>query len=219
MKGKTPIFVITSDDVAMRNAIRKVFPNSYYKLCACHSYEMQCPTLNEMVDMFGLEENSWINELYQKRKMWETTHIHGNVFAKIRTMSRCEAFHSHMGQFVHSKMNMTDFVKQFHRHANLVNLSKEVADLTHMDVDYDKKYLEYLTTELSRIKSKYNNEDVLENLHVTEELENILNLSCSKSKGCGPSTIGTSGRYGEDPPDISLRSPYVRLSNDLGFSV
>lgn len=67
-----------------------------------------------MVDKFGLEESNWINKLYQKRKMWEITHIQGDFFAGIRTTSRCEAFHSHMGQFVHSKMNITDFVKQLY---------------------------------------------------------------------------------------------------------
>lgn len=70
----------------------------------------------------------------------------------------------------------------------------------------------------------------------------ILNPSCSKSNGCGLGTVGTSGRYrrthtcglcgaashnkryyptlgadGEPPPDSSLQSQYVRLSNDLGF--
>ncbi|KAI5401246.1 hypothetical protein KIW84_065916 [Lathyrus oleraceus] len=68
-----------------------------------------------MVDRFGLEESNWINELYQKSKMWEITHIWGDFFARIRTTSRCEAFHSHMGQFVHSKMNITDFLKQLYR--------------------------------------------------------------------------------------------------------
>lgn len=31
MSGKSPIFVITDGDVAMRNAIKKVFPNAYHR--------------------------------------------------------------------------------------------------------------------------------------------------------------------------------------------
>jgi hypothetical protein len=141
MKGKTPISVITDGDVAMRNAIKRVFPNSYHRLCAWHLlrnamsnignldfilYFKKCMLgdhevwkfenlWNEMVNMSGLEDNSWIKEMHRKRKMWATAHIRGHFFAGIQTTSRCEAFHSHMGQFVHSKMNMTDFVKQFHR--------------------------------------------------------------------------------------------------------
>ncbi|KAG5016876.1 hypothetical protein JHK85_023012 [Glycine max] len=34
MKGKPPMFVITNGDLAMRNSIRKVFPNAYNCLCA-----------------------------------------------------------------------------------------------------------------------------------------------------------------------------------------
>ncbi|CAI8612804.1 unnamed protein product [Vicia faba] len=129
------------------------------------------------------------------------------------------------------------------RQANLVNLSKEVVDLSYMDVDDYKLFLEYLPTKHSRIKSKYDNEDVPENVHVVEELENILNPSCSKRKGCELGTVGTSGRRrqtqtcsiygaaghnrrcsptlgadGEAPLNTSLQSPYVRLSNVLGFS-
>lgn len=36
MKGKTLIYVITDNDVAMRNAIKKVFPYSYHRLCEWH---------------------------------------------------------------------------------------------------------------------------------------------------------------------------------------
>jgi hypothetical protein len=352
---------------------------------------------NDMVEKFGLEDNRWINELYEKRKMWAASHIRGNFFAGIRTTSRCEAFHSHMGQFIHSKMNMTDFVKHFHRcvayfrfkevqadfnsqygtavlqtslrslersasnqftkeifemvrivmkkvtlisildtqemscfsiysvskyqaegyvwcvshspsnndfacsclrmesigipcehiiavmvyldidefpkslvlnrwsqfakesirgnyndgshywdshlvarHANLVYLSKEVSDLSYKDVDDYKKYLEYLTDELSRLKAKYCDEGGPDNLHAQVELDNILNPSCSRSKGCGPSTSNAMGHRrrsqtcgicgagghnrrscptlnpdGEFVRTSSLQTESLRLSNDI----
>jgi len=69
----------------------------------------------EMVQKFGLQDKNWINEMYEKKKLWATAHIRGRFFAGIRTMSRCEALHSHMGQYVHSRITMTDFVQQFHR--------------------------------------------------------------------------------------------------------
>lgn len=34
MKGNTPSCVITDGDIAMKNAIRKVFPNAHHRLCA-----------------------------------------------------------------------------------------------------------------------------------------------------------------------------------------
>lgn len=36
MSGKSPISVITDGDLAMKNAIKKVFPNAYHRLCAWH---------------------------------------------------------------------------------------------------------------------------------------------------------------------------------------
>ncbi|KAK2375528.1 protein FAR1-RELATED SEQUENCE [Trifolium repens] len=68
-----------------------------------------------MVQKFGLQDNGWVKEMYEKKKMWATAHIRGSFFAGLRTTSRCEALHSHMGQFLHARINMTDFVGQFHR--------------------------------------------------------------------------------------------------------
>jgi hypothetical protein len=36
MQGNTPISVITDGDIAMKNAIRKVFPKAGHRLCAWH---------------------------------------------------------------------------------------------------------------------------------------------------------------------------------------
>jgi len=125
----------------MKNAIKKVFPAAHHRLCAWHllrnastnigipdfmSYLTKCMLADievnkfedlwsEMVQKFGLEDNTWINEMYEKKKMWATAHIRGSFFAGIRTTSRCKALHSHMGQYVYSRINMTDFVQQFHR--------------------------------------------------------------------------------------------------------
>lgn len=141
MNGKQPLSVITDGDLAMKNAIKRVFPNAHHRLCAWHllrnastnigipefmSYLKRCMLSDvevskfeslwaEMVEKFGLQDNSWIKEMYDKRQMWATAHIRGSFFAGLRTTSRCEALHGHMGQFVHSRINMTDFVQQFHR--------------------------------------------------------------------------------------------------------
>lgn len=45
---------------------------------------------DELVRGFGLEENVWMLDMYQKRKMWATTHIRGKCFAGLRTTSQCE---------------------------------------------------------------------------------------------------------------------------------
>lgn len=85
MGGKSPLSVITDGDVAMRSAIKKVFPNAHHRLCAWHllrnatsnvknpkfvSKLRQCMLgdfdVNEfrrrwdvLVFEFGLQDNNW----------------------------------------------------------------------------------------------------------------------------------------------------------------
>ncbi|KAJ1401057.1 Zinc finger, CCHC-type [Sesbania bispinosa] len=141
MKSKTPSSVITDGDLAMRNTIRKVFPNAQHKLCAWHllrnatsnvgipdfmAYFKRCmlsdwdvaefeQRWNNMLSMFGLEDNTWLREMYEKKNMWATTYIRGQFFAGIRTTSRCKALYCHLGKFIHSRINLTEFMQQFHR--------------------------------------------------------------------------------------------------------
>ncbi|KAJ1384859.1 Zinc finger, PMZ-type [Sesbania bispinosa] len=109
-----PKSVITDGDIAMRNAIRRVFPEARNRLCAWHlvrnaTANIEDPAFTaqfnkcmvgdyeipqfeqkweEMIVRFGLEGNSWIKETYERRKMWATTHIWGQFFAGFRTTSR-----------------------------------------------------------------------------------------------------------------------------------
>lgn len=125
------------------------------------------------------------------------------------------------------------------RHATLVNLSKEVADLSYKDIDDYKRFLEYLTDELAKLKGKYSNEDVPDSRQVPAVLGNILNPPCSRRQGSGPSVNNIAGRCrraqtcgicgatghsrracptldvdGDPGPRGSIQSTSVRLSSD-----
>nr|UYU25453.1 hypothetical protein [Cyamopsis tetragonoloba] len=95
MKGKQPLLVITNGDNAMKNAISKVFLDAYHRLCSWHlsrnantniknrSFVMEFEQLmygeynigefgrkwTELVARHGLENNVWVNSMYEKRKM------------------------------------------------------------------------------------------------------------------------------------------------------
>ncbi|KAJ1434107.1 MULE transposase domain [Sesbania bispinosa] len=97
MKGKSPKLVITDGDMAMRNAIKRVFPNAHHRLCAWHLLRNSTSNVgipdfisdlksnidvaefqirwDQMVSKFGLEDHCWVKELYEKRKMWASSHI------------------------------------------------------------------------------------------------------------------------------------------------
>ncbi|KAJ1405014.1 hypothetical protein SESBI_26155 [Sesbania bispinosa] len=68
-----------------------------------------------MVKEFGLEENSWVKEMYDKRNVWATTYIKGNFFAGFRTTSRCEGLNAQLARFVHSRHKLIDFLHNFVR--------------------------------------------------------------------------------------------------------
>lgn len=135
MGGKYPLFFIIDGDLSMRNEIKKVFPNAHRRLCAWNllrnttsniknskfvSKFKQCmlgdfyvdefeSRWNVMSNEFQLQHNSWIRELYEKRRMWATTHIRGEFFAGFLTTSRCEGLHSKFGKHVSILSNLFDF--------------------------------------------------------------------------------------------------------------
>ncbi|GAU30496.1 hypothetical protein TSUD_18760 [Trifolium subterraneum] len=100
-EGKMPKSVITDGDLAMKNAIRRVLPDSHHRLCAWHlirnstsnvksnkfshlfSKLMLCDyeivdferKWNEMVNECGVHDNHWVLDMYEKKEMWATTHI------------------------------------------------------------------------------------------------------------------------------------------------
>lgn len=154
MGGKCPVSVITNGNLAMRNAIELVFPNYHHRLCAWHlirnattnvknpkfvSKFKQCMLGNfdvlefnqkweKLVSEFGLENNTWVKEMYDKRKMWATAYIRGNFFAGFRTTSRCEGLHSEFGKYVNSRNNLKDYIQHFFRWLTYMRYREVEAD-------------------------------------------------------------------------------------------
>ncbi|KAJ1387294.1 Zinc finger, SWIM-type [Sesbania bispinosa] len=83
---------------------------------------------DELVSEFDLHGNQWVRDLYEKRKMWATTHIRGNFFAGFRTTSRCEGMHSQVGRYVHYRNNLTEFLKHFSRYLAYIRQRDVEAD-------------------------------------------------------------------------------------------
>ncbi|KAJ1408298.1 Zinc finger, PMZ-type [Sesbania bispinosa] len=156
MKGKLPNAVVTDGDLAMKNAIERVFPNAYHRLCAWHLMRnATCNVKNadftkgfedcmlgyydvgtfrrkwlEVVAKCGLEENPWVASLYEKRNVWATTYLRGKFFGGFRTTSRCEGLHSELGKFVNSRYNLSDFLQHFQRCLNHMRFKEKEDDFT-----------------------------------------------------------------------------------------
>lgn len=184
MNQKAPNSVITDGDLAMKNAISRVFPSSHHRLCAWHllrnatsnvhnpdilPYLKKCmfgdydvnkfeEIWMQMIAKFGLEDNKWLRELYDRRKMWANAHMRGNFFAGLRTTSRCEALHSHLGKFVHSRITLADFVQQFHRCLTYFRFREVEADF---ESDYGEAVVQTSLQSLERSASKQFTKEIM----------------------------------------------------------
>ncbi|XP_057439852.1 protein FAR1-RELATED SEQUENCE 5-like [Lotus japonicus] len=120
MRGKAPVSVITDGDPAMKNAIKSVFPNAHHRLCAWHLLRNAVSNVAEpkFVQMFsrcmlwdleivefeerwaqmviecGCEDNVWVHDLYERKKMWAAAYMRDEFFAGFRTTSRVEGLHA-----------------------------------------------------------------------------------------------------------------------------
>ncbi|KAF1862178.1 hypothetical protein Lal_00026702 [Lupinus albus] len=102
MNEKHPKCVITDDDLSMKNAIRRVFPEVY------HMWE-------ELINKHGLHNNAWAAHIFYCRSMWVRSYIRGKFYAGLHTTSRCEGLHSQMGRYIESGYNVTEFLHHFQR--------------------------------------------------------------------------------------------------------
>ncbi|XP_057456813.1 protein FAR1-RELATED SEQUENCE 5-like [Lotus japonicus] len=154
MKGKQPAVVITDGAPAMRNAITRLLPKAHHRLCAWHLLQnaqrnvgdsnfvkgfKSCMLGNytvahfkkkwfQLVSDLNLEDNPWVQGLYEKRHMWATCMMRGKFFAGFRTTSRCEGMHSQIGRIVRSRNSLLEFVQYFERYVNYMRWREVDAD-------------------------------------------------------------------------------------------
>ncbi|RYQ91190.1 hypothetical protein Ahy_B09g097090 isoform E [Arachis hypogaea] len=141
MKGKTPTSIITDGAMTISNAVRDVFPEVRHRLCAWHLIrnatsnaenpsfiskfrkimlgDYEIPVFKhkwvQLIEEFGVEDKSWVNNMYEEKHMWATAYIKEKFFAGFRTTSRCEGLHSVVVRYVGSRYDLTSFVEHFQR--------------------------------------------------------------------------------------------------------
>ncbi|KAI8560916.1 hypothetical protein RHMOL_Rhmol04G0293100 [Rhododendron molle] len=133
MDGKRPISVVTDGDLAMRNAIRNIFPHARHRLCSWHLERNAAKNVHrpefvsdftklmqmeseveefeslwaDMVSHYGLQTNAWVVEIYKDRERWAEAYLLGHFFAGMRTTQRCEGMNSYMNQFLKDEIQRT----------------------------------------------------------------------------------------------------------------
>ncbi|RYQ83017.1 hypothetical protein Ahy_B10g101633 [Arachis hypogaea] len=138
----------------MKSAIEQVFPEAHHRLCAWHllrnatsnigkpkftrmfrdcmlgDYEVRTFERKwfEMVEKFGVADKRWVQDMYERRHSWATTHIRGKFFAGFRTTSRCEGLHAVISRYVKSRYSYTEFLRHFQRCLMFVRAKEVEAD-------------------------------------------------------------------------------------------
>ncbi|XP_050374816.1 protein FAR1-RELATED SEQUENCE 5-like [Argentina anserina] len=141
MNNVKPKSVVTDGCESMQNAIDKHMPGTKHRLCAWHigrnvgqniketevqktlgkliytSYSIDewQSEWDNMVRKHKLENNSWLDSLYEKRKKWAEAFCRGNWYAGICTTQRCEGM-NHTCKIILSKFTtLVDFIPRYQR--------------------------------------------------------------------------------------------------------
>ncbi|XP_028095870.1 protein FAR1-RELATED SEQUENCE 5-like [Camellia sinensis] len=141
MDNRATVSVLTDRDKKMREAIRRVFPDARHRLCNWHlgknavsnvhksgfAYAFkQCMEMEtdeakfeddwmRMVEKFGLENNSWVLETYEKCHMWAEAYMRGHFFVGIKNIQRSESMNAYFNPFVQHKLKLYEFVRHYDR--------------------------------------------------------------------------------------------------------
>ncbi|XP_077226243.1 protein FAR1-RELATED SEQUENCE 5-like [Tasmannia lanceolata] len=143
MFGKAPGCIITDMDIAMRNAIRTIFPNTRHRFCSWHIQRHLVEHIAHMRDSdsefnkdynrwyfkknihkceeewgkfeqkYGIEENSWLCNMWQLRSHWMPAYFRDTFTAGMSSSSRSESINSFFDGFVNHSTTLQEFVEQY----------------------------------------------------------------------------------------------------------
>ncbi|KAJ4783922.1 Protein FAR1-RELATED SEQUENCE 5 [Rhynchospora pubera] len=145
MHGKAPISILTDQDKAIGNAVKRVFPDTSHRLCLWHITnkfpkkigicktgsgfqkeisncirESISPEAFEegwkaVIEKYKLESDTWLNELYEIRHSWIPVYNRTIFFAGMNTTQRSESMHSFFDSFVNNGTTLREFVIKYEK--------------------------------------------------------------------------------------------------------
>lgn len=62
------------------------------------------------MDLWG---NKWVSKTYENRSSWVAAYFRDRFFARIRTISQCEAVNSTMKTYIDNKSSIFEFIHKF----------------------------------------------------------------------------------------------------------
>ncbi|CAL8101117.1 unnamed protein product [Prunus armeniaca] len=144
MGGRHPVSIITDQDLAMKGAIAKIFPNTHHRLCLWHIKKKFAEKLShvyfkkskfkihmkkcirstykieefeekwkELMKEYALDNDDWLNNLYDIRSSWVPVYNRSIFFAGMNTTGRSEGINSFFDGFITPTTNLREFVVKY----------------------------------------------------------------------------------------------------------
>lgn len=88
----------------------KKFKKCIFKSLADEEFDMRWW---KMVSRFELQENEWLHSLYVDRKKWVPTFMRDTFLGGLSTYQRSESVNSFFDKYIHKKINLKEFVRQY----------------------------------------------------------------------------------------------------------
>ncbi|KAJ9552192.1 hypothetical protein OSB04_016237 [Centaurea solstitialis] len=163
MFNKHPRAIITYQDKAMGNAIKKVFPNTRHRYCAWHIKKHELEHLwpfkahysdfeeiyrkwiksdtienfetqwEVLRDKYNFEGSCWMMEMYNQRKFWVKAFLKDVFLAGMTTSGRSESIHSFFDGYVNSNTMLNEFVIQYDKAVECRRAAEEDEDFKSMN--------------------------------------------------------------------------------------
>ncbi|XP_074277390.1 protein FAR1-RELATED SEQUENCE 5-like [Silene latifolia] len=140
--GKAPSDILTDQERAIGNAIKKIFPNTHHRLCLWHILKNAGKNLGkhplwndissdlnlavhdslevhdfeiawkEMVRKYGIEKCSWVTESYLIRESWVPAYWHGIFCAGMSSTQRSEQQNRFFKTYVNGRTTLSQFAQK-----------------------------------------------------------------------------------------------------------
>ncbi|KAG7984647.1 hypothetical protein I3843_04G170700 [Carya illinoinensis] len=95
----------------MYNAgLKTSIQSASYDSQTCAEFEMKW---GQLIQKYGLDDNAWLQGLYNERSFWVPVYLKGVFWAGMSTTQRSESMNAFFDGFVHSGTTLKEFVDQF----------------------------------------------------------------------------------------------------------
>ncbi|RYR48147.1 hypothetical protein Ahy_A07g034137 [Arachis hypogaea] len=148
---------------------------------------------SDIVEEFGLQENPWIVDMYERKHMWANAYIRGKFFARLKTTSQCEALNMQIGKFIGNGYNLREFIEYFQHYLEFMRRRELVADYRSVyGQPIVKSKLEALESYAATVYTKEVFELFREVLLLSS---NVRVVSCKKTSTCSLFEVTMYCRY------------------------